>query len=287
MPPEAVEHLFQMCSISEIKNEANKLTPHIPAADIDAILEKAYAQYNKCKEKLLIDTGKIWQKRHFPETLTQATLYYRGLKDGRNIFDKHGLLPVLFCSLASNEIPQEMKEVMKDMMEGLVKSFSCHCLISTIFFPFLVALQKPEMREFYRNINNKINSRLCNIALCDMCTHMRIGYMTNVSETLFTSDKLNENDKIMVMLFIATCSELELKVWETMQLGRSPSTIEICEIDYYLLGDIGMSPINQDSRAIMAAISVEQKNEKVQEATRRIENFFQSINSIGVEVNDL
>jgi hypothetical protein len=107
--------------------------------------------------------------------------------------------------------------------------------------------------------------------------------MIRISETLLTSDKLNENDKIMVMLFAATCSELELKVWRMMQEGESLSTITIYNINNCLLRDMGISAEDQEGIATVEAMSPEFKNEKVQDAARKVENFFRAI---GVKANE-
>jgi hypothetical protein len=156
---------------------------------------------------------------------------------------------------------------------------------NTIFFPFLVALQKPQMRELYKDINSNIRGQLRrNSSVAYGNSNTRIYHMLDISETLLTSDKLNEKDKIMVMLFAATCSELELTVWEMMQQGKSPALIKTNELTNCLLIDMGLSPRDPKDEAVIAAMSKQQKNEKVQDAARKIENFFRAI---GVEVNDL
>ncbi|MDR1236205.1 MAG: hypothetical protein LBJ96_04310 [Holosporaceae bacterium] len=88
--------------------------------------------------------------------------------------------------------------------------------------------------------------------------------------------RLNEEIKIMVMLFAATCSELELEVWEMMRQGESPASIDGHTLSTCLLMDMGLSPK-------VKKMDAQQKNEKVREATLRVKSFFEAI---GIEVND-
>ncbi|MDR1333826.1 MAG: hypothetical protein LBJ71_01255 [Holosporaceae bacterium] len=289
MPPEAVAYLFKTCSASKIKKDITKHSVLPIPADIDAILEKSCAQYNECKENFLRDIREIWQRGHLPETISSTILNI----EQEWPFDKSDKLEVIsavFGLLTSKtDSPPQTTEFMKNRALQTVKNHMGPYPISIIFFPFLATLQNPQMHEFYINLNNEIwNHLLIKNSLGER--NIRICHMKRISKTLLTSNKLNENDKIMVMLFAATCPELEIFVWEriiggALQLDYNKGD-DLYDnfIDYCLQKDMGLSPRDPKDEAVVAAISVEQKNEKVQEATRKIEIFFRAI---GVEVNDL
>jgi hypothetical protein len=282
MPPEAVAHLFKTCSASEMKKEVTIRYPDlfIPA-DIGAILEKACVNHDKYKRKFINDIGEMWPKGHLPATLTPTVLSsgLRGLE-----FDKNGLISAVFCLLVSTQVSDKTMRDLKKIVEKSVESHNYGYSVNSIFLPFLMALQNPQLRELYKSIRSKIfNQLLINSSEAYGNNNSRIEHMLDTSVALFTSTKVRGKNKIMVMLFAATCSELELKVWQMMQRGESPALMNTSDLNDCLLIDMGLSPRIAKNIPIIKAIDAQQKNEKLQEAARRVENFFQAI---GVKVND-
>jgi hypothetical protein len=172
---------------------------------------------------------------------------------------------------------------MKDIAIEVIDRYNGGYPIDAVFFPFLAALQNPEIREFYTIFINKINKLLDTNSRALEYSDKRIFHMMHISAPLFASN-MNEEDKIRVMLFAATCSELELEVWRMMRQGKSPDLIESRDLNDCLLTDMGLSPRETENIIMMKAMDAQPKNEKLREATRKVENFFRAI---AVEANDL
>ncbi|MDR1236365.1 MAG: hypothetical protein LBJ96_05150 [Holosporaceae bacterium] len=276
LPKNTEELLFQQCSVSKIKENMEYMSEDYSLpANIGPLLGRACATHDKLKTDLLQDIEAIWKEEQLPEVLSQAVLNDGGR--GRAVFDEPGLISALFCLLSSGEIFLGTVDVVKHIVQKVAENNNYGVPINIVFFPFLIALQNPELRGFYTDFIDRMWQQLReNSSLAYGNNNMRIRLIRKISPILLGNDGLEGKTKMVVMLYVATCSELGLRIWENIiKNGKLPADFKISILDDLLKKDLGGE---------VRRLKLGQKQEKVQKAKDEV---IKILRIIGVDAGDL
>jgi hypothetical protein len=116
------------------------------------------------------------------------------------------------------------------------------------------------------------------VSLAPGSDNMRIRLIQKISPILFANDKLDEKAKIAMVLFVATCSELELRIWENIVDNRALPTA------FPELNRLFCSDWEDCGKAMRMELYWEEMQEKILKLKDRIEKKLQTI---GIKAEDL